>query len=690
MIEKSLHPLGTIRSVSHSKHERDALLLNIIEALAKKAKQKQNFQTRQNQQTMEIDKNQIEYVVGIDLGHGETSAAICPLQWDENESQWAAPTDVEMESDKKAIPSAITLLPNGDAYIGEKAFEPENLKQAEVHVCFKKKPENIDGESEGLMIRFMHEVYKLIRERTLGMLSDGNHLVYIATPSGWDETAQGLYKQMAEKAGLPIAGVTKESRAAFVHGLNSPTARIARAVEKGAIVFDMGSSTLDFTYMNTSEGDKMIDFGYDCGASAIEKNLYEKIHNAGDIEIFEAKYPKLKNYLLFLARQAKETVYSKAGMKVKEIKHLEEIFDDDDFEETMRFVFLPGELNQQLEEAGYIQQIRDAMTDFVKNHINGARIYGVFLTGGASRMDFIKPLVTECFKVNEDAIVRDQDPSISISQGVAEVARMDLRTEGTDKSLSQMIEGLKHDDSIFNTFVESYSHDLCEKITTDMGGVITAFRDSEDDYSLNTLTEALEETVSDAVKELDFTGYITGTIESHLEEVHKKVESIVQVYSREGINVTIPSISVTYALSVDTNMSDVISGIREAIISESSGWNDFIVGGAIGLGAAFLLGGPLGWLAGGGYLLYKAFFGHEETEEEKQAKAMAKELNKEERQKVFDSLAEKWEETCGKVYSSIEGQLSQNDIIKRNIKKAVSRILGDYEQALRRARILVD
>ena len=25
---------------------------------------------------------QYEYVIGIDLGHGETSAAICPLQWD--------------------------------------------------------------------------------------------------------------------------------------------------------------------------------------------------------------------------------------------------------------------------------------------------------------------------------------------------------------------------------------------------------------------------------------------------------------------------------------------------------------------------------------------------------------------------------------------------------------------------------
>ena len=30
---------------------------------------------------MEHNKN-IEYIIGIDLGHGETSAALCPTEWD--------------------------------------------------------------------------------------------------------------------------------------------------------------------------------------------------------------------------------------------------------------------------------------------------------------------------------------------------------------------------------------------------------------------------------------------------------------------------------------------------------------------------------------------------------------------------------------------------------------------------------
>lgn len=75
-----------------------------------------------------IDKKKIEYVIGIDLGHGETSAAICPLQWDTSVEKLDPVKDLEMGGNKKVIPSAITILDNGNAYIGDSAFNPEILK----------------------------------------------------------------------------------------------------------------------------------------------------------------------------------------------------------------------------------------------------------------------------------------------------------------------------------------------------------------------------------------------------------------------------------------------------------------------------------------------------------------------------------------------------------------------------------
>ena len=163
-----------------------------------------------------MDKKKYEYVVGIDFGHGETSAAICPLQWDQDDQQLEQVKDLEMRGNSKVIPSAIAILDDGTAYIGDSAFHPDILKKASVHVCFKKEPEDIAGEAEKIMIRFMKEVYLLIRSNNIGTLQDGNHLVYIATPSGWNNEQQALYVEMAKQAGIPIAGVTKESRAAFV------------------------------------------------------------------------------------------------------------------------------------------------------------------------------------------------------------------------------------------------------------------------------------------------------------------------------------------------------------------------------------------------------------------------------------------------------------------------------------------
>ena len=49
----------------------------------------------------------------------------------------------------------------------------------------------------------------------------------------------------------------------------------SKEISKGAIVFDLGSSTLDFTYL--SDKDKPIDFGYDLGASIIDNAILENM-----------------------------------------------------------------------------------------------------------------------------------------------------------------------------------------------------------------------------------------------------------------------------------------------------------------------------------------------------------------------------------------------------------------------------
>ena len=433
----------------------------------------------------EEQKKKIEYIIGIDLGHGETSAAICPMQWDTDAKLLDPAKDLDMGGNKKVMPSAITILDNGNAYIGDAAFNPEILKQAEVRVCFKQAPKDVNGDAEKIMIRFMHEVYKRIRENNKAILTDTNHLVYIATPSGWDKQTQDLYVEMARLAELPIAGVTKESRAAFVRAQHDVTSGLGRNLDKGSIVFDMGSSTLDFTYMNKYLPG-LVDHGYDCGASFIEKSIYaQQLKESDAIKQFEAKYPKLIDYLVFEARMIKEQVYFDPSLKVKKTINFDDFIDDEDLEdERFKLTFKPGELNEFLGENGYIKSIEDAMIDFKQNHIPNQDIYGVFLTGGASRMDFIIPLVCKCWGVESSQVYRDQDPSLTISQGVAELARMDLRTDGMDMKIEEAIDQLINGTSTYDIFVETFGKDLYEKLMEDIKNAIIGWRDSKKDLSI--------------------------------------------------------------------------------------------------------------------------------------------------------------------------------------------------------------
>lgn len=643
---------------------------------------------------MSIDKSKIEYVIGIDLGHGETSAAICPMQWDKLDDQLDPAKDLEMEPNRKVIPSAITITAEGNAKIGTAAFDPNVLKQASVRVCFKKRPEDINGEAEQLMIRFMKEVYRKIRENNSGMLNDNNHLVYIATPSGWDSKAQDLYLEMARKAGMPMGGITKESRAAFIRAQHDPTANLGRNIEKGAIVFDMGSSTLDFTYHN-SEQSNMIDNGYDCGASAVEKSMYGVLENASDaIREFGEKYPDLVDFLLFEVRKAKEAIYFDTKMKFKKTIIFEDIVDDEDLEnERFRIKYEPGELDAFLEQNGYIQSIRKSMNDFKENFIPGKNLYGVFLTGGASRMDFIKTLVTECWGVPQDKIFRDQDPSLTISEGVAEVARIDLRTADLDTDLEPLFKKI-NGNGVYNRFVENFGQYLYENLVQKVEEKCIEWRDHPAGISLNRLNEFIKSGVNTVVSECssNLNENVQIAIDEETKELREKVDAIVRAYTAQGSNIQVPILSNLKVKNneVGVDMSGVIREISSSIQAESSNWGGLIAGAGIGAAVAMILGGPLAWIIGGGAMLGKMFFGKEESEAEKRRKAMSKDLSSEERIQVIGSLADKWDEITNSIYNSVFGSLQNNSTARRDVANAVDDMMEAYKSALTKARIMVD
>lgn len=634
------------------------------------------------------NKKQYEFIVGIDLGHGETSAAICPLQWESQDQQLEAVKDLEMGGNSKVIPSAITILENGTAYIGASAFSTEVLKKAKVNVCFKKAPVDVNGEQEKLMTRYMKEVYTRIRENNTAILQDGNHLVYIATPSGWNKQQQDLYVKMAENAGIPIAGVTKESRAAFVRAQQDATSGLGKNIHKGAIVFDMGSSTLDCTYMNDNNPN-LIDFGYDCGASHVEKIIYsQKREECECIRVFEERYPDLVDYLLFEARLAKEKIYFDPSLKYKKTINFEDFVDDEDLEdEKFKFIFEPGKLNELLETSGYIKQIEDAMIDFIQTKINGQKIYGVFLTGGASRMDFIKDLVCRHWGVTMEQIHRDTDPSLTISQGVAEVARIDLRSEGADKDIATAIETIERDNNIFDDFANLYADYITQRVEETVSEALADFSSSSNDRSVSDLQRTLKSNIQVAVSSpTDAADYLQNAIDTETADVRRKVDEVVQLYSRQGAEVAIPQIKVADISVGNVSIDGIIRQVTDQIAANTTSWLE--VGG---IGAAAFLGAfLLGPLAGIAAAFLAGSFG--KSEEEKKREALTKKLDIETRCKVHNEFANQWnqENMSNTIRQQTYNTMAGNGQLKSDINRALRTLLESYKEELKKARILVD
>ena len=76
-----------------------------------------------------------------------------------------------------------------------------------------------------------------------------------------------------------------------------------------------------------------------------------------------------------------------------------------------------NELNDILENKyHYISSLRNAMLTFQNENIAGKKIYGVFLTGGASRMGFVFGLIKDTYGLSDKQVRIDPDnPSLTIS-----------------------------------------------------------------------------------------------------------------------------------------------------------------------------------------------------------------------------------------------------------------------------------
>lgn len=610
------------------------------------------------------NKSQHQFVIGIDFGHGETSAAKCKIEWEKEAGQRELDVrdiDLDRAARKKVITSAICRTEDDDIKIGDEAFDHMTDNNG-IRIGFKQKPESLKGENERLMIDFMKVVYSRIREYC-EELTDTNHVVYIARPSGWvEEESKELYRQMALEAGIPLAGLTSESRAAIFYAKKGPSINFANKISNGAIVFDLGSSTVDFTYL--SSGVKPIDGGDNLGASIIDEAIYEKMILANPAaKEFVQKHPQYVDALKFKARKFKEQAYSKGDNDSRTppgdfvldsiIPYTEPYYEDYVGILIMLRVKNLAELTNIVDEhTHYLQELKNALIKFKNEKINGKQINGVFLTGGASRMNFIRPIIAESLDIDLNDVKIDGDnPSLTISRGIAMLGTTDAITYILKEELQKSMSSYAKDKKLMGKLIEKLSN----TISNDAWKEVEAACKFWVKNGITTDMDELQETIEKRLKSFQskIPSILNKTLSEFLadgaEDIRKKMNKIISQYE--------PGREITYSKSVAlTNASQMSKGLvgMSSIINEVcesiSGtvkriiWDILItiLFGLIGLGIKFIIG------------LF-------ETDEEK-------------RSDKAEKILEKKHEVIAEVKAKSKQELTKN----RQFQTSVSRAIEDY------------
>lgn len=522
-----------------------------------------------------------QYIIGIDFGHGETSADICNIQWDDNFLALTTPEPIEIFNGVSAIKSVLLVEITQNQkkrYIGQQAInrylkpsttsKPEKLSY---HACFKKKPSAMNEEEKEVMADFMAEVYAQIR-RQRAELKDNNHVVYLACPSNseeWSESEIVDYAKIALAAGLPLAqtpghgvGIIRESRAAFIKARTNPSTK--SSVKEGILLIDFGSSTVDLTYYSSDFTSKPIDHGSDtCGASNVEALISSDLCE--------------RNLKLKQATQNSETAQNALSLTIRDAKEDFYTYDGEDMECWVSLTKITaGSIKGSVEEyltkenidnilIDYYSAIKACFKEFRDTYIADYPIKLIYMTGGASRMGFIQDIAREVFNYQGD-FYRETNPSLTISNGIALAGRADMRTVAMESALLQN-ENLTSA-AIAASVIDAAASAIANAVISEVESVYSRFAASSYDESIT----SLESKVNSCINNINYKSFLNDSYNDKLKDVAntKIMPQINHIISDYFPEFKIPAIEskMAFTLSVSASKLSTMSSMISASVEK--------------------------------------------------------------------------------------------------------------------------
>lgn len=423
-----------------------------------------------------------EYIVGIDFGHGETSAWVVPLSLTTDaiigESLKLKATNKESE---RSYYSVIYSKPNGD-------YSLDDL-QGNIIAGFKDKVSVLDqpqnAKRRDAYTEYIKQIYARLRKHNTVLKGDNpgdtNFYLCIACPTKWNQDDKDAYIKFFNNAlsefGIEVMWVINESDAAyFSHG------SIDKYANKCVLIIDYGSSTIDYTVVY--QGKKISDDNWSnrLGASNVEESILNECRNTGDYQEkventksklteIGANFIDINSCVKFEIRKAKEYsvtygYYPNLEVNYNLIGQQTSYGSTDAFRaEKRKYKF---EIDCQIDKsiAKYQEKVIDDFKQLkseIQKRIGNQRIDYVILSGGACQMPWVSDVVNEIFEPLNIEI--DNQASFVVAKGIALYARTQMKA--LDDFLSR-IKGIDYK----NIYIQADTNATAKAITTMMPSLV--------------------------------------------------------------------------------------------------------------------------------------------------------------------------------------------------------------------------
>ncbi len=482
-------------------------------------------------------------VLGIDFGHGETTAYF--LSWNSEKIKKkffkkAGPTieaDVKIDFESRRVPiteknekiHTMIAFNKGATIIGEDAKGYPDFYQH-----FKKHPDETKDENwsdkapggkysyKELMSKFFKEVFRSILENDKNIkdiYEKGKLMVCIGCPASneWlNPDSQNKFKNLVSEAiadpenkiPTPYITIVPESTAALMAGMfngkttdNESEGKTNKInICKGIAVFDIGSSTIDFTYI--LPGKIIITKSKLWGGYNIDQLFLNAALNSKGLE--QNQVSNNIDKLRIAVREIKETYYDHGDkeiyndeiiIEVKENKKLEKI--------EINKAFIENEvwgINKGVDHEG--QKLLKKFSDFILECFHAVEYKecgSVFISGGTGKVTEVSDIIKEIFGIEP---LPHPDRSYCVAEGLCLMKKIEILVQ----SFLQEYHGRAYGqatacyDKILRYAVDNMVPLIIEKLFPAIEDAINSGKPIKDNDFKTLIKEKIENDSSDCMK----------------------------------------------------------------------------------------------------------------------------------------------------------------------------------------------